>query len=115
MAAKAAKGGKSKLAAVPDDAKSPRKPRKRSVATALKAGDISRLELLQGIRERLWRSASHADTHPRDLAALMKRLADVDHEIRTLDGSMTDPEGAPDDDDSDEGPAEDEAFDPASV
>lgn len=62
-------------------------------------------------RARLAKAVESEGTAPRDLASLSKRLMDVDKEIRALDAAAQGSE----DGRGDDGPAEDEAFDPEAI
>ncbi|GAA1881895.1 hypothetical protein [Williamsia serinedens] len=76
------------LAAVPDGAKAPAKP--KSVAEAAKSG--THRELLVAMRDRVATAVNNPECPPRDLASLTKRLADLAKEIEASDSrAMDDP------------------------
>lgn len=93
--------------AVPAADQPSRQERKEhSVLSAVKDGD--RLDLLLAQRRVIAKAVDSDKTSARDLAALTKRLEDVDEKIRILEA---DEEAR----DADNGPAEDEAFDGSAV
>lgn len=72
------------------------------------AADGTTRELLVALRNRIATAVENQNTPARDLAALTKRLVEVVRDIEAIDARGSE-------DDGDEGPAEDEAFDESAV
>lgn len=60
-----------------------RKPAPSTVAQAVKDG--SSRDVLMTLRARIAQTIDDPDTPPRDLAALSRRLVDIDKELRSMD------------------------------
>lgn len=58
-------------------------PFRKSITAAARGGDAR--ELLVAIRERMSEAVEAADTHPRDLSPLTRRLMEVVREIEAID------------------------------
>lgn len=84
--------------------RAPRRPRAKTVSQAASRGTPR--ELLVAIRTRLALEVEDRNTPARDLAALTRRLLEVTRDIEALDAREAEAE---------DGPAEDEAFDPSTV
>ena len=93
-----------RLRAVTPDDKPAVKP--LTVVEAADRGDHR--ALLVALRSRLAKAVQSEDTSPRDLAALTRRLADVNAEIRALDLAAQQDAGA-------DGAAPDADFDASAV
>ena len=92
------------LAVVPDGATvSPKKP--LTILEAAELGDS--LQLLMALRTRLASTVQNEATPPRDLAALSKRLTDVDDAIKARQSR--------DREEAQSGAAPDESFDAAAI
>lgn len=72
-----------KLTAVTGGRSRARTPRKKDVATAAATGD--QLQLLLSMRERIAGAVADPECHPRDLAALTRRLQEIAREIHALE------------------------------
>ena len=70
-----------KLRAVAADEKPVRKP--MTVLEAAESG--SHRDLLVALRDRIAKTVQSADCHPRDMAALSRRLQDIAKELAVLD------------------------------
>jgi hypothetical protein len=84
---------KAPLRAVADGEKpTPRRPRAKNVVTAAATG--SRLELLVSLRARIAKDVADPNTHPRDLAALSRRLTEIAKEIEAMETEYSEGEVA---------------------
>jgi hypothetical protein len=63
--------------------KAPPKPRKLSITEAAEAGDHR--QLLAAMRERVAKTVEDPNCPPRDLAALSRRLQEINREIEAID------------------------------
>lgn len=71
------------LRAVGKDEKPPGSTKLKTITAAASSG--TERELLVAMRARLAKSVEDPNTPPRDLAALSRRLLEVDREIRAID------------------------------
>ncbi len=77
------------LRVVSDKGKSkPRRTRKRAPTTVAQAvKDGSPRDVLMTLRARIAQTIDAPDTPPRDLAALSRRLVDIDKELRDMEAT----------------------------
>jgi hypothetical protein len=74
---------RSKLRAVPDDAKPPLSKKAQTVSEAAEGGDLR--ELLVAMRDRIAKAVAEPNCPPRDLAALTRRLHEIARDIEAID------------------------------
>jgi len=90
------------LRAVKDGEKPPvKRSKKKTVAEAASSGDY--YELLVATRDRIASAITSPDCHPRDLAALTRRLTDIGKELEAIDARLAEEAEAMGADTPDEG------------
>jgi hypothetical protein len=72
-------------------ARQARKPAQKTVTAAAKSG--SQRELLIALRDRIAKSVEDADTPPRDLASLSRRLMEISKELKALEAQESEEAG----------------------